>query len=81
MKRDFFDITAVNGHAAVKHAWNASIRHIEDVVRQIARVEGTNYRLIAAESEKDSSGNHVAGTRTWKGENGRTVTFSVRKRG
>lgn len=79
-KRQHFDIQSTRGYHAVRFAWNASIRHIEEAARQAAHDENTTYRLVESSSEKDSSGNHVRGKRVWESTNGKSITFTCQKR-
>ncbi len=79
MKRKHYDIVGTNGFTAVKSTWGACLTLIEEVVRKIAREEETFYERTISETEKNSNGDYVQGTCVWKGHNGRSVTFFVRK--
>lgn len=79
MKRKVFVVTSTAGHNFTKSAWNSSIRAIEDAARDLARMNGTHFRLVDSHSEKDGGTDHVRGTRTWEDDRGNRVTFSIQK--
>ena len=64
----------------IKHAWNAAIKEVVSIVRQIGRNQGQMYENIQAEQTRGSDGFHEKGTRTWQGcSTGQKVFFKIEK--
>ena len=81
MKRENFRIKSTVGHDVVKHSWNASIREIEKLAREMAKEFDTVYVLTYSSSVKNGF-YHEAGSRSWTNQkNGCTVVFSIQKEG
>jgi hypothetical protein len=78
MKREQFSITCNNELIATKSAWNASIRHIEAIVRTIAKNEDCTYTLAYGETHKEGF-YYVSGRRHWTSNKGTVLMFSVVK--
>jgi hypothetical protein len=76
--RENFKISANGVHFDTRHKWNAANRAVESKIGEIAKAEATNYHLVESESEKIGF-HHVAGFRTWKGDNGNVVVFEICK--
>lgn len=53
MKRENFLITSTEGHEVIKYKWNSSNRAVEDIIREIARSEGTYWELVDSQSNKE----------------------------
>jgi hypothetical protein len=77
MQRENYTIS-YNGKQAVKHKWNAAVREIERLIKEIAREENTTYTLTGSHSEKEGF-YHVSGYRQWEREDGKIVMFEIRK--
>lgn len=77
MRRENYNILLDAEVIGVKHAWNSSIRFIEDYVLSLARQEGVEYNLVSKTSNKGMYG-FTHGYRVWEG-NGKTLTFEVSK--
>lgn len=78
MKRENFLITSTDGHNVVKFKWNSANREVENLIGEVAQVEGVNYHLVDSESVKEGF-NHVKGSRTWKSVDGKVVVFTIEK--
>lgn len=79
MKREKFEITSTVGHREIKHAWNASLREIERLVRELARDAGVVYTLCDSRSVKEGF-YFVSGSRVWENQvNKSRVVFTVQK--
>jgi len=76
MKRKMFVITYGDSHC-IKNAWNTAIREIENIVREIARIEHTEYNLVDSVSNKVGHG-HVSGSRSWQSKN-RNIVFNIQE--
>lgn len=51
---------------AIKHAWNSSIKHIEKLVGETAKLENTTYNYCSvSELIKDERGNNIKGNVIW----------------
>lgn len=72
MKRENYTIRWLNNRR-VKHAFNSSVREIEKLIGRIANKENQTY--ILTHSLYDKANN--TGSRTWQGENGNTITFTI----
>ena len=81
MQRKTFVVSWMD-QTVTKHAWNASIRAIEQIIRAIARAEGQHYTLTDYESftTPEYPKDHIRGHRTWTGDNGRVITFAITTR-
>lgn len=85
MKRQQFQITSTLGHDAtgaqrtIKTTWNASIRHIERLAKELAVQDGADYHLTNSRSVKEAF-EHVQGTREWtNSKTGAVVVFTIKK--
>jgi hypothetical protein len=79
MKRETFEIK-YSDRTATKHKWNSAIRETERLIKQLANDERTTYHLVGSESNKDKDGHYYEhGYRTWQGDNGNAVTFTIHK--
>lgn len=65
-KRENFEIRLNGELLATKHAWNASRREVENLVKLVAQQrESLAYNQGMTGIEKDSYGNHVKGCYVW----------------
>ena len=80
MKREQFQITSTAGHNVIKFKWNAALREIERLVKEMANNDGAGsvYHLTDKESIK-SDCYFTSGFREWTREDGLIVKFSVIK--
>ena len=74
-KRQNFEIKLNGELLATKHAWNASIRFIENYVKDKANESNTEYDLVEITGEKTVSGFYT-GSRVWESKNN-TLTFTI----
>ena len=80
MKRETYTIECSNGDVATTQKYNSAIRKIETMVKAVAVAEKTTYRLTHSSGEKsDGLYYYVSGSRVWTGDNGRVLTYSIKK--
>ncbi len=81
MKRDNFKITMTHGAVifeTVKHKWNSAMREVEKLVKEVAVLDKSDYRLTDSQSVKQDF-NYIVGSRTWTGDNGNIIVFNIVK--
>lgn len=76
--RENFHIFANGVLIETRHKWNAANRAVEAKAGELAKAENTTYRLTESGSRKEGF-HHVEGFRVWRGDNGRSVRFEIRK--
>ena len=79
MKRENYEIT-FNNETIIKHAWNASNREIEKQISIIAKSECQDYTKTGSTNVLHPTAykKHISGTRTWVGDDGTTIVFSIK---
>ena len=76
MKRKVFEIKRNGLIIKTKSAWNASIRFIEDDVRELAKIGHTTFVLGESESKRGGSGFHETGRRVWYNKD-QFITYEI----
>ncbi len=76
MKRKNYEIRLNGELVMVKHAWNASCKAIESLVKDMANQTKQNFTLIEIKGEKNVSG-YFTGSRVWQGSNGALLNYTI----
>ena len=79
MKRTPYLIRMNGKLVAVKYAWNAALREIQNQARKIARHECLPYYRTESSAIRGTDGFHVSGTYKWQSPDGAVLEFMIEK--
>ena len=78
MKRKVYNVTTSRGTAAKAYAWNSARSKVAvDLVREIARAEGTTYERGPVRDLVGERYAWISCAETWTGHNGKTVEVRI----
>ena len=79
MKRTQYLIRMNGTLVAVKYAWNAALREMQNQARKIARAECLPYYRTESSAIRGADGFHVAGAYKWLSPDGAVLEFKIEK--